>query len=557
VTGVPAPIAVGVFPAAGLKRRRALFGALEDAFPVRFEGRGPGELRDLDAALELGGGEQAAEADAAGLPALSLVVSEPAGDGAPAAQTLTAAPELDRRLRGAVLPDTKVERALRSGPGLGPPERAVVLGSCSGEPTWIRAGGLGKALLAPSELNADEALRERLCDGRSAALLPLVHFLRELTAQIRWQPPVARASLLFDDPNLHWPSYGFVKLRELSAHARANRYHVALATVPLDTWFAHRAAVRALKESHGAISLLVHGNDHDGGELGRPAAAGEAVAMAAQALRRVRAFERRTGISVNRVMVPPHEECSEATVRGLLRCGFEAITMTRPFPWLARPPRSWLARPEGAGSLVGWHPADFAGGLPVLLRHPLIQRDAPELVLRAFLDQPLILYGHHGDVSEGLGVLASAVDDVNWLRETRWCSLGEIAAGNFETRLQGSRLGVRPFARRVRLQVPAAAEQLLVELPSAHPGPSAERLTVDGRAARIGEPVSVAPGATIQIELHATDEVDPRSVPPPRRRPLAIARRVAGESRDRLLPLVSRARQGRWDTGQTGQTGQP
>ena len=243
-------------------------------------------------------------------------------------------------------------------------------------------------------------------------------------------------------------------------------------------------------------------------------------------------------------MVPPHEECSEATVRGLLRCGFEAITMTRPYPWLARPPRTWLARPQGVDALVGWRLVDFAGAAcRSLLRHPLLTRDAPELVLRAFLDQPLILYGHHGDLAEGgLGVLANAVDEVNRLGETRWCSLGGIVDGNFETRFEGSRLSVRPFARRVRVDVPDTIEQLVVELPEAHPGPAGEQLVVDGRPALLGDPVEVTPGATVELALRADNQVDVGTVPSPRRQPAAVVRRALGEGRDRLLPLVSRAR---------------
>jgi hypothetical protein len=242
-------------------------------------------------------------------------------------------------------------------------------------------------------------------------------------------------------------------------------------------------------------------------------------------------------------MVPPHEECSQAAVDGLVRSGFEAITMTRPLPWLARPPRTWLARPPGTDALVGWRPADFAGALPVLLRHPLLSRDTPELVLRAFLDQPLILYGHHGDLAEGgLDVLASAVDEVNRLGAARWCSLGEIVAGSFETRLQGSELSVRPLTRKVRLVVPETAEELLVELPPGHPGPANEQLTVDGRPAQLGDPVEVVPGSTVELRLQARDLVDVETVPAPRRQPIALARRVLGEGRDRLLPLLSRAR---------------
>jgi hypothetical protein len=516
---------------------------LEGAFPVRFEGRENGSSPSgLSAVVELGGEEQAAAASSGGLPALALLAPEEDSAAATAAQTLIDTPELDQRLRGASLPDTRLATALQLGADLGEIGGAHVLAHCGEEPTWARAGGLEKALLAPAELKEDEALRERLCDGRSAALLPLVSFLRRLTAAIGWQPPPARASLLFDDPNLHWSSYGYLKLPELARHAREHRYHVALATVPLDGWLASRAATRALEQSGGAISLLVHGNDHNGGELGRQATEVDGLRLAAQAQRRVGAFERRTGIAIDRVMVPPHEECSEGAVHGLLRSGFEAITMTRPFPWLAQPPSSWLSRPSEAGPLVGWHPADFAGRLPVLLRHPIVTRDAPELVLRAFLDQPLILYGHHEDVATGLDVLAAAVEDVNRLRETRWCSLGEIAAGNFESRREGSELSIRPYSRRVRVEIPDGVEQLRVELPDAHPGSEGERIVVDGRPLQLEEPLNVTPGASLELRLDAVDSTDVQAVPSPPINPLALARRALGEGRDRVRPLVSRAR---------------
>ncbi len=539
--GSPA-VTVGVFPAAERDGRRTLLEALEAAFPVRFVGRGPAEFRDLGGVLDFGDGDQAATAASVGIAALSLLATEPDEDGAMAVQALVESAELDRRLHGATLPDSRLGAALRAGGGLVPPAGTTVLASHGGEPTWVRAGALRTALLSPRELGAEEALRERLCDGRSAALLPLVHFLRELTAPIAWRPPPARASLLFDDPNLHWPSYGSVKLGALSAHARAHGYHAALATIPLDAWFAHPAAVRALKESEGAVSLAVHGNDHYGGELGRVRTEAEAVGLASQALRRVRAFARRTGVRVDPVMVPPHEECSEATVGGLRRCGFEGITMTRPFPWQAQSPHSWLARPAGVGPLVGWRPADLADGLPVLLRHPIVGRSLAELRLRAFLDQPLILYGHQSDLLGGLDLLAGAVADVNRVGETRWCSLGEIAGASFETRLDGSRLAVQLLTRRARVEIPSTAEELVVEGPAGDHRRSSERLLIAGQPQQPGEPVSVAPGATVEIELRDRDEVDIRSVAPPRRQPLALPRRALSEGRDRLLPLVSRSR---------------
>ena len=262
--------------------------ALELAFPVRFEDRGSGELGDLAGAIEFGAGGQAAAAATAGIPSLSLLRDEATEDGAALDQELSEAAELDSRLRGARLPDRRLAAALRAGGGLETTAGSTTLAGHGGEAIWIREGRRRAALLSPQELQPDEALRERLRDGRSAALLPLVHFLRELTTELRLQPPSTRACLLFDDPNLHWPSYGFVKLGALSRSAREHGYHAALATVPLDGWLAHPAAVRAMRESRGALSLVVHGNDHFGGELGQLESEADALALAAQARRRAR-----------------------------------------------------------------------------------------------------------------------------------------------------------------------------------------------------------------------------------------------------------------------------
>lgn len=470
-----APRTVGVFPANALPRPVRLLAALEAAFPVRFEARRGGGLRGLDAALVLGDGEAAEAAAGAGLPALRLLAPEPLEPGAGADQLLGTDASLDRRLHGAKLPDTHLASAL--GAAAPPPERATVIASCNFVPTWTRSGQLQTALLFPSELGPEEALRERLCGERSAALLPLVHFLREICEEGNRQPPVTQATFLFDDPNLHWPSYGFVKLGQLGEHARRHGYHAALATIPLDGWYAHPGALRALRESRGHLSLLVHGNDHYGDELGRLHSDAEALAHAAQALRRVHAFERRTGVGVDPVMVPPHERCSRAAATALRRCGFAALTVTQPYPWLGDGGSSWLAHPPEAGPLVGWHPVDDVFGLPVLLRHPIVGRSLPEMTLRAFLGQPLILYGHQNDLGQGLDLLAEAAADVDRFGPTQWRSLGEIAA-----------------------------------------------------AAREASPDLSSPAA---------DAIDPELVPAPRSRPLAVPRRILSESRDRLQPLLA------------------
>jgi hypothetical protein len=543
---------VGIVPAAAHADLTRLLSVLEAAYPVCFEPRAEGELGDLDALVCVGAESQtlAVEAAADGLRTLALLHPEDAAPGAYESFETSDAEEIHRALRGRAFP----EGHLGGVPPL-PAAAGEVLATRAGQPLWIRSGDLDLAAAVPLELGPDEALRERLEHGRCAALMPLVQLLRELTEELGWTRPAPRATLLLDDPNLHWPSYGFARLPELADHADAHGYHVALAMIPLDAWFAHPATARLLRARPQALSLLVHGNDHTGGELGRPATEAEGVALAAQALRRISAFERRFKVPVARVMAPPHEACSEATVRGLARCGFHAISTTRPYPWLA-PGRDdpWLSKPPGASPLTGWGPADVtAGGLPVLLRHPFAPRKPHELALRAFLDQPLIVYGHHNDLADGLDAFEHAAAEVNGIGPTRWCSLAEMARTSFQTRREGGLLRVRPLSRRIALTLPEGVDEVTVELPPTHAAPQTERVLIT--VAGVQQPavsvadaatrgVAAAAGTTIEIELRSAGAVHPYAVAAPRPRPLAVARRLAGETRDRTLPMLARVRAG-------------
>jgi hypothetical protein len=523
---------VAVHPPAALDHRPGLFAALREAFPtICFEGRAAAELGGLAAMVELGGQRVAVAAAAAGTPALALLESE-------AEPTGTAAVEfgdsgtLDRRLRGQTLSDRHIAETAQLALTAG--DETIARGAAG--PLWTRNGNLDVAALAPAELADEEPLRLRLRAGRCLALLPLIELLRRLDGTGGWQPPPLRAVFLLDDPNLHWPSYGFVKLRELADHGERHGYHLALAMVPLDAWFAHPQAASLLRQRR-SLSLLVHGNDHLAQELGRGGDE-DALALAAQARRRVAGFEDRYGVAVSPVMAPPHEACSEAVAAALPRTGFEAITMTRPFPWLATGPGQWLAATEECGRLTGWRPADLTpAGLPVMLRHPLAGSgySPSEVVLRAYLDQPLILYGHQNDLADGLEVLAQRTAEVAELGTARWSSLGELAAGSFERRREGELLYVRPYGRRIDLEVPADVAAVVVERP---PGSRAEDSVVTPTGlAGFGERFAVDSGRRLELRLLSADAVSPTAVPTPRRRLWPVARRIAAEARDRVAPV--------------------
>lgn len=397
---------------------------------------------------------------------------------------------------------------------------------------------------AAPRLESGICLKDLFQVRRFLALLPLVSLLSRIVGDRAWVRPSPKAAFLLDDPNLHAPSYGYLDFAAAVASARGTGYHLALATVPLDTWYTSSRAARIFKEGSDAISLLIHGNDHVRYELGRDRPHSAYEQDLAQALRRISTFEARTGVSVSRVMAAPHGRCHENAARALLTTGYEALCISRPFPWLKTPPPD---RP-----LAGWFPAEFVvGGLPVLPRYG-ISKDRDELRFRAWLGHPLVIYGHHDDLADGLGVLTEIAGYVNGIQTSQWEGLGSIMAGNFWERSLGACWEVLLFTRSTNYTVPADASWLRVRIPaitqardSSYPvleisgkryvlGPHADGLATDMIPCR--------PGQVLEIRLNSEQSRSPAVISPPPRRLWPVMRRILTETRDRLHPFGARLR---------------
>jgi hypothetical protein len=527
---------IGVLAAQLSPAVERLFAALEQVFPARFVRTDTINPEQFDGALSIG--SEITWDLPMEVPTLVLVAPSEKALGEGAIIDFATDTRLARPLRRASIAES-------SGPGTPPdeiPASSRVLASVGLKPVWWQSGGdrppLFMSAYPAAQLHEGEALREHLCAGRFMALLPLVHFLGVLLGQRGWQHPPLRASFVIDDPNLHWPSYGFLKYRELIDHAARHAYHVGFATVPLDGRLVEPRAAALVRENAAVLSLLMHGNDHTSRELGRLSTDAAAEVAIAQALRRIAALERRSGVRVERVMAPPHGACSEPALRAMFRLGLEAACISRPHPW-----RDGL---PALTPLAGWHPAEIVGGgLPVL---PRCRLDSPreDLVFRALLGQPLILYGHHGDFSEGLDLFAEAAGYVNELGEVRWGPLGEIARRNYTTRQIDEILHVGMYARRIAVQIPDGVRALHVQVPESAGGTASHRLThASGAAdmtfeAGIGSArlAPIGEHTTIELSLQADRPLEPTELAAPRFRPWPSVRRLAVETRDRLQPLL-------------------
>jgi hypothetical protein len=200
--------------------------------------------------------------------------------------------------------------------------------------------------------------------------------------------------------------------------------------------------------------------------------------------------------------------------------------------------------------VADWRPAELvAGGIPVLPRYH-VERPREELVFRALLGQPLILYGHHGDLSGGLDAFARAAADIAELGEVRWGPLDWIAASNYSTRREGDVLGVRLHSRRARVEVPRDVSAVRLQV-DAMVGEALwgcvacdeQRAPLErDRGGWISPPLQVRAGSEVEVSLPAAEPLLPEALANTRPAVWPIARRLLTESRDRARPLLARPR---------------
>lgn len=388
--------------------------------------------------------------------------------------------------------------------------------------------------LGPPELRSDELLWLYLQPQNWLPLLPLLHFIRGVTAEVDWSPIPQHACFIFDDPNLHARRYGYLDFGELARQASTRNYHVALATVPLDSSYAAPKAVELFRNCPRRLSLLIHGNDHVRNELARDYAEGEAQSILVQALTRIASLERRTRLKVARVIAAPHGGCSESMMAQMLRLPLEGACVSAGPTVRCNPSKNW---PLG----FGLSPVCFmAGGFPVIRRFHLRYGLLP-LRFAAFLGQPILPYGHHQDCAEGLGQLAETADILNAWASTTWTDLESILRDHCRTRTEGDLLHVQMGARQVRVTVPEGIFQVAVH---AYGATGADcKLTAASAPAQpqtwvLDVPNRVAPATVLTLRISSCRPLDPALVERPGYRVWPPVRRALAIGRDRLLPIV-------------------
>jgi len=411
---------------------------------------------------------------------------------------------------------------------------ATVLATCETGPVWAVTETFGvkhyESAFDLPNFEPDTALKEVLNEQRFIEMLPLINWLRVICRQTAYEDPPSRSCFIFDDPNLHWPRYGFVDFRKLADHAARKNYHVVFATIPLDAWFTHEATARMFRNNSRQLSLVVHGNDHIKHELAQDYAPSARVNLLRQAVHRIEHLESKAGLPVSRVMVPPHGACSEEMLAELPGCGFEAACISHGSLRAHNQGKSWTRH-------VGFFPSELVQGCPVLPRWGLSGNVKNAILLAAFLGQPMVFRGHHQDLKNGIELLDDLAEFINSLGPVTWSNMTDISRMNYQWRLEGDMFKVKPLGRKLVLQVPDEASQLVIEA-GIQTDWDITGLSGNVVKARIGETVSLPKNANRKILITAQSPLPVWSQIGAGRTPvIAIARRLLTEGRDRLLPF--------------------
>jgi hypothetical protein len=166
----------------------------------------------------------------------------------------------------------------------------------------------------------------------------------------------------------------------------------------------------------------------------------------------------------------------------------------------------------------------FPEPLPVLPRFGFGPDAQMNVRLAAFLGQPIICRGHHGDCQEGLQPLENLANEINQLGDVHWGRVAAMLRRNYLSFLDGPVLYVKPLSRRITITVPAAATDIFIDWP------------LKTSTFQLGE--RGANSADMEVILPVGPAIDPASVARHGFPGWLYLRRALCEVRDRIEPAV-------------------
>ncbi len=348
-------------------------------------------------------------------------------------------------------------------------------------PVFIAAAlGQHKVFLGSQAPSLNDSGGEERAEGvmnAFATIAPAMMFIKYCAGERGWHALHHYANLTIDDPWLREP-YGHLDYTGLLEEMEKHNFHTTIAFIP---WNYDRSEpeVASLVRGHpGRFSICIHGDNHDHKEFsdfqGKPLPV--QIAALREALSRMDRFQVLTGISYDKVMVFPHSIGSERILEALKSYNFLATVNASNVPLdVLQPPVLSLAL---RSVLLSW------GDFPSISRYPAAAQDPAVLIaINKFLDNPLLLYGHHDLFENGISAFDAMADRVNKFDpDTCWRSLADIARHLYVVRLRDdSNYDVLAFSSSISLDNTSGHDSIFYVRKQETSSPVISSVSVDGQ----------------------------------------------------------------------------
>jgi hypothetical protein len=248
-------------------------------------------------------------------------------------------------------------------------------------------------------------------------------------------------------------------------------------------------------------------------------------------------------------MEPPHGAIDAAMFRHLLSLGYDAALVAPELLLIHNRREAWEPTIGLERSVIA------PGGFPIIPRiraYPFWKND---VLLAAFLRQPIVVTVHHQDAAQGMNAFAEIARTVNGLGAVVWSNMAKLSQGNYMQKIVGDLLVVRMCSRALRVTVPAGVRQIRVLRPWVEPGNpqkvvirSCRGIVYEGPAEALTRPGTVDEFTVVEVTSERPKAQDFLSVSRPKVHLWPIARKIITEIRDRSTPALTLVGLGRRST---------
>jgi hypothetical protein len=375
-----------------------------------------------------------------------------------------------------------------------------------------------------------------------AEIAPMMIFTKYSAAARGWHALQHYANLTIDDPWLHEP-YGHLAYKELLGEMEKHNFHTTIAFIPWNYDRSQAGVVELFRNDPDRFSICVHGDNHDHKEFDDFGSKSLALQTAAikQSLARMEKFRTLTGIPYDHVFVFPHNIGSESILEALKSYNFIATINSLNVP---------IDRSTPASPLFPLRPVTLSfGEFPSVSRYSGTMTTPSSFIgISAFLDNPILFYGHQDLFTRGIDAFDDLADEVNKRQPaTRWRSVGEVAKhlylvrerdeSDYDAFMFSSNINLdNTFDRSVEFHVQKQETD----------STSIESVTVDGRgvpfhfeSGMLQINVAVPPGESRNLVVRYKNDLDLATIGTSKRSLRVYVLRMASDFRDITLSEYS------------------